>query len=168
MTKESKKSGKAIDKKSKSNGKIAVILIRGLVNLSPDVRRTLDLLRLKRKFSSVVIDDNKVNRGMLNRVKDYVTYGEIDKELFKKMLEKRGRTKGNNSIDKKVVGEIAEKYFSNEIKLIDFIDYDVKPFFRLHPPIKGFERGGIKKPYSVGGVLGYRGKAMIELIEKML
>jgi large subunit ribosomal protein L30 len=43
-----------------------------------------------------------------------------------------------------------------------------KPFFRLKPPTGGFERKGIKQPYSVGGALGYRGKEINILIKKML
>ena len=39
--------------------------------------------------------------------------------------------------------------------------------YRLHPPVKGFERKGIKKSFKEGGVLGYRGKEMIKLVEKM-
>ena len=39
--------------------------------------------------------------------------------------------------------------------------------FRLHPPKGGFERRGIKKTFKEGGVLGYRGKEIIKLIEKM-
>lgn len=37
----------------------------------------------------------------------------------------------------------------------------------LHPPRGGFERGGIKKNFSIGGALGYRGEKISELIEKM-
>lgn len=40
--------------------------------------------------------------------------------------------------------------------------------FRLHPPRGGFERKGIKVPFTVGGVLGYRGNAINDLISKML
>jgi large subunit ribosomal protein L30 len=40
--------------------------------------------------------------------------------------------------------------------------------YRLSPPKGGFERKGIKQPFSVGGVLGYRGEAINALIRKML
>jgi len=149
--------------------KIAVILIRGTVNLDYDRKRTLELLRLKRKFSCSVVDDTPVYRGMLEKVKDYVTYGEIEKEDFVKLLEKRGRTIGNKPVDKKVIDELTKKYFEeSKIKLRDFQDYNVKPFFRLHPPIKGFERGGIKKSFNNGGALGYRGSKIKDLLNRML
>ncbi|MBC8444127.1 uL30 family ribosomal protein [Candidatus Woesearchaeota archaeon] len=40
--------------------------------------------------------------------------------------------------------------------------------FRLAPPKGGFERKGIKKPFTLGGVLGYRGDKINTLIKKML
>ena len=54
--------------------------------------------------------------------------------------------------------------FKTQIKTIP----GVKQFFRLHPPIGGFERKGIKKPYSIGGALGYRKEKINNLIKKML
>lgn len=40
--------------------------------------------------------------------------------------------------------------------------------FRLAPPKGGFERKGIKSPFTKGGVLGYRGDKINNLIKKML
>ncbi len=40
--------------------------------------------------------------------------------------------------------------------------------FRLAPPRGGFERKGIKTPFTKGGVLGYRGDKINLLIQKML
>ena len=74
--------------------KIAVIQIRGTVRTHPDVRRTLELLRLKKKHACVVVEDNEVSKGMLQKVKDYVTYGPIDESLYTTMLEKRGELVG--------------------------------------------------------------------------
>ena len=50
--------------------------------------------------------------------------------------------------------------------LFDFLK--LKPFFRLHPPKGGFEKAGIKKPFTVKGALGYRGDKINDLIKKML
>jgi len=38
----------------------------------------------------------------------------------------------------------------------------------LHPPRGGFERKGIKAPFTIGGVLGNRGAAINDLIKRML
>jgi len=44
----------------------------------------------------------------------------------------------------------------------------IKPVFRLKPPKKGFGRRGIKKPYSIGGALGYRASDINDLISRMI
>ena len=44
----------------------------------------------------------------------------------------------------------------------------LKPFFRLKPPEGGFERKGIKNPFSIGGALGYRKEKINQLIKKMI
>lgn len=148
--------------------KIAVILVRGTVNLSPDVKKTLELLRLRQKFACVVVDDTPMYRGMIQKVKDYVTYGEIEQAQFKTLVEKRGKVTGDEPVDSKTAEQLAKKYFEGNMKLRDFSDFGVKPFFRMHPPEKGFERKGIKKPYGRGGALGYRGPKIADLIERMM
>jgi len=154
------------------NNMIAVILIRGLIGSSPDVKKTLELLRLKKKHSCVVIDNNSVNEGMVKRVKDYVTFGTIDEKTYVEMLDKRGELLGkvkvsaSSDIDTK---KIAKDYFAGNLKLREFeTNFKLKPYFRLHPPIKGFERKGIKMPFTKGGVLGDRNEAVKDLILKML
>lgn len=155
-----------------SNNKLAIVLVRGMVSISPDVKKTLELLRLKQKHICVVVDDNEVNKGMLQRVKDYTTYGVIDEAFFKEIIEKRGELVGQTKVsaDKKFdAAKVAKEYFAGEVKLRDFESkYELKPYFRLHPPIGGFERKGIKMPFAKGGVLGQRNDAIKLLIAKML
>lgn len=40
--------------------------------------------------------------------------------------------------------------------------------FALAPPRQGFERKGIKVPFTRGGALGYRGEKINDLIKKMI
>ena len=111
---------------------------------------------------------------MIDLIKDYVTFGEIDAATFKLLFEKRGRLAGNKPLTEAYLKEklktsVAD--FSN-----DFMSFKkplkeipgLKQFFRLHPPVGGFERKGIKKPYSIGGALGYRKEKINDLIKKML
>lgn len=154
-----------------ANNKIAIILIRGMIGIHPDVKKTLELFRLHQKHACVVVEDNSVSRGMLQKVKDYVTYGEVDEEFFKEMIDKRGEIIGKKkAIEVKLDSKkVANEYFSGKLKLRDFeAKYQLKPFFRLHPPIGGFERKGIKMPYTKGGVLGNRADKIKVLISKML
>lgn len=154
-----------------SNKKIAVVLIRGTVNMDVDVRKTLDLLRLRKKHACVVIDDTPANRGMVQAVKDYVTFGTVDEAFFKEMLDKRGELFGHAKLASAKPtdsSKVAKEYFSGKLKLRDFETMGLKPFFRLHPPKGGFERAGIKMPFAKGGVLGDRGDKVSILIAKML
>ncbi len=121
--------------------KLAVIQIRGTINAKKEIKDTLKFLNLQRKNACTIVPDTPNYLGMLNKLKDYVTFGEISEDTNKKLVVKRG---------------IKNK----EGKL--------KPFFRLHPPKGGFERKGIKKTFKEGGVLGNRGKEMSKLVERML
>ncbi len=69
---------------------IAVVRVRGKINLSSDIKKTFELLNLHNRNWCVLIENNKSLIGMVNRVKDYVTYGEISKDTLKELLKNRG------------------------------------------------------------------------------
>ena len=154
--------------------KIAIVQIRGTIGVSKTVKDTLRMLNLSRKNSCSIIDSNPQFIGMLTKVKDVSTWGEINPETLKILLEKRGRLPGNMSLDEKYVkdklnlslDQFAKELIDGKKKVKDLPG--LKPFFRLHPPRGGFERGGIKKPFSLGGVLGYRKDRINALIQKMI
>ena len=58
--------------------------------------------------------------------------------------------------------EFTKQFFSSKKSLKDISG--LKQFFRLKPPVKGFERGGIKKPFILGGALGYRKEKINDFI----
>ena len=143
---------------------IAAIRIRGLVGKSEKVNNTFQRLRLRKKHVCVLLPERAEIKGMIKKVNNYITYGEIDKETMKELIEKRGKLEG----DKKV-GSVDEEFINNLIEgKATLKDKKIKPFFRLHPPKKGFGAGGIKKPFKERGALGYRGKEINMLIRKML
>jgi large subunit ribosomal protein L30 len=160
--------------KKQAKARIAVIRVRGDVGLNPNVRRTLDLLRLYKKNYCVILSNADSSWGMISRVKDFVTFGEIDKETFIKLVQTRGRIAGDKPLaesflkDKTKLGlkEFADAFYDFKVELKQVPG--LKQFFRLHPPIGGFERGGIKHSYAEGGALGYRRKDINKLIEKMI
>ncbi len=116
------------------------IRIRGDVGLKTPVRETLNRLRLRRKYSCIVLDKpTKEQMGMIEKMRNFVAYGEIDEATYKNLVEARGQ---KNS------------------------DGKLKPFFRLHPPRGGIES---KKHFGVGkGVLGNQGDKIKVLLERML
>ncbi len=71
---------------------IAVIRIKGQVKIRGDAAETLRRLGLKTKYSCVVIEKpNAIELGMIEKVKDFVAFGEINNETFKKLVEARGK-----------------------------------------------------------------------------
>ncbi|AXI25221.1 50S ribosomal protein L30 [Methanofervidicoccus sp. A16] len=151
----------------------AVVRVRGRVGVRGDISDTLKMLRLHRVNHCVIVPETDTYKGMLEKVKDYVTYGEIDKDTLIKLILKRGRLPGDRRIsEEKIeelmgmsVEELSEKIIKGEILLKNT---PLKPVFRLHPPRKGYDKAGIKKPFSVGGALGYRGREINKLLERMM
>ena len=68
--------------------KIGIVLVRSLVGVSPDVRETCKSLVILIKNSVVIRDDSPVLRGMLQKIKDFVTWGELDEDTFKALIAK--------------------------------------------------------------------------------
>ncbi len=157
------------------NGKmIAVLRIRGEVGVREPIKKAMDLMKLHRKNRVVLIKNTPSNLGMINKVKDYCTFGEVDAEIVKELLEKRGRLPGNKQLTaeylkkeaKTDVDSLSKSLVEGKASLKDIPG--LKRYFKMHPPIGGFERGGIKHSYAAGGALGYRGKEMVKLIQKMI
>ena len=91
-----------MEEKNKTEGKIAVIRIRGNVGLRTEVKETLNMLRLYNKNFCSVVPNNKNYNGMVSKVKDYVTWGEIEDATSKELIEKRGEEyKGRETDSKK-------------------------------------------------------------------
>jgi len=89
---------------------IAIIRIRGQVNIRKEITETLNRFGLKKKYSCVIIEKPKKEElGMVEKIKNFVAFGEIDNETFKKLVEARGK-------------------FSKS-----------KTHFRLHPPRGGID-----------------------------
>lgn len=68
---------------------IAIVRIKGQVGIRKDVKETLHRLRLRKKYSCVVMTPTKEQLGMIKKVKDFVAYGEIKEETLKNLIEKR-------------------------------------------------------------------------------
>ncbi|MBU0470457.1 MAG: uL30 family ribosomal protein [Nanoarchaeota archaeon] len=148
-----------VEEKVKKQGKFAVVLVRGTVDMTHQLKDTLKSLNLSRKNQCVVLENNPLNKGMILKVKDYVTWGEIDEETFKKLVEGRGEELLSREKDSK------DRY---AYKSLEFKGKKYKKYFRLNPPQKGFGRKGIKMAFKVGGGLGYRGEKINDLIMRML
>ena len=154
--------------------RLAVIRIRGRVDRSLSISKTLELLRLSRTNHCVIIDDRATYKGMLQKAKDLITWGELDSLTLKELLLRRGRLEGGERITEDYIKEntdflgiddFIDKFLKFKASLKDI--KGLKPVFRLHPPRKGHKRRGVKHSFTLGGALGYRGNEINNLILKM-
>jgi large subunit ribosomal protein L30 len=136
---------------------IAVIRISGLVEVPSEINETLSRMRLRKKYTSILIKDTPENQKLLQLVRNFVAYGNIDSETLKLLVEARGMPKEGRKIKvDEVVQEIEKDGKSNLIK----------PFFRLHPPRKGID-SKLHFPMRKG-VLGDNKEKINDLIRRML
>ncbi|MCL4314754.1 MAG: 50S ribosomal protein L30 [Candidatus Thermoplasmatota archaeon] len=152
---------------------LAAIRIRGTTGMKPRAAKTAELLRLNRINHMVLVPEGKETEGMLMAAKDYVTWGEIDRETLIMTLRLRSLLKGRKKLEENDLKErsgaesfeqLADMILEGKLKYREI--RDIVPVIRLHPPKGGYEY--IRKPYGNGGSLGYRGKEINILIRKML
>jgi len=156
------------------NKLLAVVRVRGEVGIRKPIADTMKILRLYHKNYCALVWASESALGMINKIRDYITFGEIDESTLIDLLKERGRVAGNKKLIEEYLKKNAKtdfKKLTSELmagkkKLKDVPG--VKLFFRLSPPRKGFERKGIKQPFSVGGALGYRKEKINELVRRML
>jgi large subunit ribosomal protein L30 len=148
----------------------AIVRLRGEVNLRPEIKSTLAMLHINRVNHCVVVREDEHYRGMIQKVKDYVAWGNIDDDTLAMLLEKRGRMSANRRLTEQFLNEntsyrsfkeLAGAIISGKTSLKDL---QIKPIFRLHPARKGLKT--IKKTAQQGGDLGFR-TDLADLIKRM-
>ena len=159
--------------KAEATGKLlAIIRIRGRPGFPYHVSDTLHMLRLNKPQHAVFYRDNPSLRGMLQKAKDLITWGEVDAETLALLIRKRGRLPGNERVTDKLVKQYTkfnsiEKFAKAVVEgKAELSDLPLlKPVFRLHPPKKGYK--DVKHHRNEGGDLGYRGEEINELLRRM-
>jgi len=139
-----------------------IIRIIGLVKMKNEFEESLKRLRLKTKFSCVVVKENVQTLGMLEAIKNFVAFGPIDEKMLAKMIEARGKKIGNVKAKFSAAEslKIAKEFAAGK----SFEELGMVPWFGLHPA-----RGGIKsKLHYPRGVIGNHGDKINDLIERML
>jgi len=137
---------------------ICVIRIRGQVGINKDVKETLNRLMLRRKYSCIVIEPTKEQLGMIKKMRNFVAFGEIKKDMLEKLIEKRGQLINK---EKKVDAKKAVEELEKGKK---YAELNLKSFFRLHPPRKGIK----SKLHFPKGVLGDNKEKINDLVKRML
>jgi len=123
----------------------------------------------------VLVPDTPAYAGMLQKAKDYVTWGEVDADTISELISQRGRMIGDKPITNAVIKSGSEFSTINALsKAIASGDArtnaveGMKPVFRLHPPRGAKGWGGIKRSFTTGGALGFRGEAISDLVGRMI
>ncbi|MCW1293798.1 MAG: uL30 family ribosomal protein [Candidatus Parvarchaeota archaeon] len=142
--------------------KIGAIRIRSIVRANAGVKAAVYALNLRKQNSCVILDKNPSVSGLLRKAESVITYGELSKEVVSKLISKSAKRRG---IKVENVDAFTDSFFDGKAKLSDI---GLKNLFRLHPPRGGFERKGKKKPFSVGGSVGYRRSAINDLLSRMM
>ncbi len=143
--------------------KIAVVRIRGRRKVRKEIEDTLRMLRLERPNHCVLVNNTPQYLGMLNKVKDYVAFGPVGKEVVFKLVYKRGR-KGGKRVKEVMSKEEVEKVVSLLMEGKRPQEAGIRPVFRLRPPSGGYKN--IKRPYPEGD-LGKRDD-MEKLLVRMI
>ena len=138
---------------------ILVIRISGLVGKDEKTEQTLYRMRLRRKYSAVLLKPTPQNQKLLLKVRNFVAYGDIDSQTLKILIENRAsHLEKNKKIDiEKIISNMENKTSKQ---------WGIKPFFRLHPPRRGIDA---KKHFGVSkGVLGDNKSEINRLVRRML
>jgi len=152
---------------------IAIVRVRGHAKIKRDAVYTMNMIKLNRPNHCVILPDTKTTKGMMQVIKDYVTWGEISHETIARMLFQRGEVVGGARLTDSYVKDnskftsilsFAKAVEKNEAKMTDV--NGLKPMVRLPPPRKGYE--STRRAYVDGGSLGYRGAEIEKLLTRML
>jgi large subunit ribosomal protein L30 len=152
-----------------------VIRARSDRGVTGKIRDTMGMLNLTRVNHATILPNAPTYIGMLSKAKDYITWGEIDSDMISNLLKERGRMIGDKPVSDAVIKNnskystidaFAKALVSGEASMKD-VD-GLKPVLRLHPPRGSKGWGGIKRSYTVGGALGFRGEAISDLVSRMM
>ncbi len=155
---------------------LLAIRLQGPFAVPSYLENTLMSLRLRRRFSAVLLEKNPNILGMLRQAKDYLTWGEIKAEHIAALLKERAELPGGlpltdkfvkESFGEQSIEELASALIRGKIQLRTLWQKGIKPVFRLHPPSGGFQYS-IKRPFGSRGELGYRGTEVSNLVTRMI
>ena len=140
-----------------------VVRVRGGLHVRGDIVETMRFLHLTRPNHATVVPETPEFRGMLTKVQGYVTWGEVDPETLVLIMGQRGTAAGGGRLtEESGIADLATKTLSEGMVGVE----GLKPLFRLKPPKGGWR--STKKPFRLGGALGYRGGSINHLARRMV
>jgi len=164
-----------------AESKIALIVrIRGINHLPPQVRKILQLFRLRQIHNATFIRINRATLNMLKRIEPYVTFGYPTRKIVSDMIYKRGYGKiakqriplTSNEIVEKGLGRFGITTVEDLIHEINSCGPHFKEAnnflwsFKLSSPKGGFNNK--RHPFQQGGDWGNREEEINALVRRML
>jgi len=159
---------------------VFVMRIRGINQVSPKVRKVLQLLRLRQINNGVFIKMNKATQNMLRIAEPYITYGCPNLKSVRDLVYKRGFVKvdgnrtpitSNDVIEGKLgkMGIICVEDLIHEILTVGpnfkYASNFLWPF-KLNNPTGGWRKK--TNHFVEGGDFGNREDKINELLKKMI
>ena len=149
-----------------------VVRIKGQADVPHWATTTLNLLKLEKKYRATIVPEKDNTLGMLNKVKHYVAWQEVDPALAKELIDKKARTAGYKKLtdeDIKKIGfntadELAASLAEGKTSMTKL--KPMKPWFALAPPRHGFKKS-TKRMYGEKGILG-QNKDLGNLVRNMM
>lgn len=160
---------------------VFVVRVRGIIGVSPKVKKILQLLRLRQIHNGVFVRVNGATIKMLRLVEPFIAYGYPSLKSVREIIYKRGFGKVNgqriplsaNEVIQAELGSLGLDCIEDVIHEI----YTVGPNFKqvanflwpvkLSSPKGGF-RGKKLNHFNEGGACGQQGDKINRLIKKML
>lgn len=148
-----------------------VVRVRGTTRIRGTIADTMMLLSVHAANNATIVPNNPVNAGMLAKVKDYVTWGEADRDTLVALLRAKASVEENRTLDDaakespfKSFDGFVDALLRGEAKMKDVPG--LRPTLRMNPPHQGW--GTIKRSVKAHGSLGYRGSGINDVIARML
>ena len=148
-----------------------VVRVRGTIHARHDVVETLQFLHLTRPNHATVVPEAPSIQGMLSTVQGYVTWGEAEPETVGLLLKERGETvEGQRLTEQTLTDVVRTKDLPELTRTVSERGMPkiggLRPLFRLRAPTGGWK--STKKPFALGGALGYRGRSINDLVRRMM
>eukprot|EP01041_Mallomonas_annulata_P010312 gene10312-21515_t len=160
---------------------VFVIRVRGIIGVSPKVKKILQLFRLRQLHNGVFIRVNAATTKMLRLVEPFVAYGYPNLKSIRELIYKRGHGKASghrvpltsNTIIQSVLTGTGVECVEDVIHEIFTVGDNFKVVsnflwpFKLASPKGGFI-GKKLNHFIEGGSCGFQGTNINALIKKMI
>jgi len=182
----------AIDnrRQAKANGQIFVapeqtivfvMRVRGIIGISPKVKKILQLLRLRQIHNGVFVKVNAATEKMLRLVEPFIAYGYPNLKTVRELVYKRGYGKmsgqrvplSSNVVIEAALGKFGIKCMEDVVHEIFTTGPNFKEVtnflwpFKLSSPRGGFI-GKKLNHFIEGGACGQQGSKINNLIKKVI